>query len=147
MLEIKPRPLCMLGEHSGVELLSPSFWNVHFTTSASPAHSLLYGMFKLHKPLMALPPGTSHGSPGGLDSIQLSALVCSLGGALQLPSGKICSSGTGSSNAEQSAGALAGGAMVVNALPPVFTDQHRVLSPALPDHFIVLRGQGKDRQW
>lgn len=42
MLEIKPRPLCMLGEHnSGVEPLSSSFWNVHFTTSASPAHSLL----------------------------------------------------------------------------------------------------------
>lgn len=96
---------------------------------------------------MALPPGTSHGSLGGLDSIQLSALVCSLGGALQLPDGKICSSGTGSSNAEQSAGALVGGAIAPGALPPVFIDQHRVLSPALPDHFIALRGQGKDRQW
>ena len=96
---------------------------------------------------MALPPGTSRGSLGGLDSIQWSALVCSLGGALQLPDGKICSPGTGSSNAEHSAGALAGRTVAPSALPPVFIDQHRVLSPALPDHFIARRGQGKDRQW
>lgn len=105
-------------------------------------------MFRLNKPLMALPPGTSsHGSLGGLDSIQLSALVCSLGGALQLPDGKICSPGTGSSNVEHGAGALAGGTVAPSALPPFFIDQCRVLSPALPDHFIALRGQGKDRQW
>lgn len=69
----------------------------------------------------------------GLAFIQWSTFVCSLGGAIQLPEGKVCSLGIGSSNAEPRAGALAGRALVPNDQPLCFLDQCKVLSlPCLP---------------